>query len=142
MTSSELTLWIIVMLPSLLLYCFILGIVSLNYYRLLYNIEFSKFYTFFLELRFPLSLYKEPGVYTYAEKINRSTNFAYIRALRFILGIVCGTMNLVGLVGFNSSMPLQQFILLVLFLIQSVILILSLRFGHNLNILIAESNID
>lgn len=142
MTVEELFIWVVVMFPFSLLIFSALGIVSLNFHRLLYKVAYDEFYIFFHQLKFPLNIYKEYGVYVYVEKLNRITDFKYIRILRIILGIIGAILITINFVGLKNISTLQLLIILVLSAVQSAIFLSSITFGRNLNKVITQSDIN
>ena len=132
MDSSELLLWVIVMLPFSIQISLILGIFSLNYFKLLYKIDFDKYYKLFHRLKFPLNIYRQRNVYIYVEMLNRSSNIAFVRNIRIFLTVLILLLILVNFVRFFNSMLPQQIILFGLSMLQFIGFVLAFRFGNNL----------
>ena len=121
------------MLPISIMICLLLGIFSLNYYKLLYKIDFADFYAFFHELQFPLSIYhKWHGLYIYVEKINQSDNLNSIRIIRMVLGAAMIVILLANLSLFTRSTTSQQIIVFALFVIKALLFLYAWRLGQGL----------
>ncbi len=133
MTANELTQWAIVMLLNSMMFSLILGIISLNYHRLKYQVDNADFDDYFQQLKFPLNIYRWRNAYIYDERINRSDNRDALNFGRKAIGAFCFVIILMNFIRFNRSLLTQQIILLLLAGVQSAMLFWAVRFGHHLN---------